>query len=76
MKRPFRDDLGALALVKVLRNKLAHGSISFAECAGDLSVCRIDDLKVKVVAYLREVIRCFSEYLAAYEYILPERRPA
>lgn len=76
VKRPFRDDLGALALVKVLRNKLAHGSISFAECAGDLSVSRIDDLKFKVVAYLREVIRCFSEYLAAYGFILPERRPA
>ncbi|MFM9968027.1 MAG: MAE_28990/MAE_18760 family HEPN-like nuclease [Burkholderiales bacterium] len=76
VKRRFQDDLGPLALVKQLRNRLAHGSISFAQCAEDVTVARLDDLKVKTVDYLREVVGCFNAYLDSFEYLLPERRPA
>lgn len=76
IKRRYQDDLGPLTLVKDLRNRLAHGSISFAQCAEDVTVGRLVDLKGKTVAYLREVVICFSNYIQAHEYLIPERRPA
>lgn len=76
IKRPIRDDLGPLALVKDLRNRLAHGSISFAQCAEDVTVERLVELKGKTVDYLREVVDCFTTYVESFEYLLPERRPA
>ena len=76
IKRPFRDDLGPLVLVKELRNRLAHGSISFVQCAEDVTVARLIDLKDRTVAYLREVVDCFSNYVQAHAYLVPERRPA
>jgi hypothetical protein len=76
IKRRFQDDLGPLALVKQLRNRLAHGSISFAQCAEDVTVARLIELKNKTVDYLREVVGCFNEYLNAFEFLIPERRPA
>lgn len=75
VKRPFRDDLGPLALVKHLRNHLAHGSISFAQCAEEMTVGRLVELKDRTVDYLREILRCFSAYLESFQYLLPERRP-
>lgn len=76
IKQPFRDDLGALALVKQLRNRLAHGAISFAQCAEDVNVRRLIELKDKTVNYLREVVACFTAYIDSFEYLLPDRRPA
>lgn len=76
IKRPFRDDLGPLALVKELRNRLAHGSISFAQCAENVTVAGLIDLKTKTVDYLKEVVDRFTMYIDSFEYLLPERRPA
>ncbi|MDR0809933.1 MAG: hypothetical protein LBE86_12545 [Gemmobacter sp.] len=76
IKQPFRDDLGPLALVKKLRNSLAHGSISFAQCAEDVTVGRLVELKDRTVNYLREVVDCFTRCIDSFEYLLPERRPA
>lgn len=76
IKRPFRDDLGPMALVKQLRNRLAHGSISFAQCAEDATVGRLIELKDHTVNYLREIVDCFTRYIDSFEYIHPERRPA
>ncbi|MCF1182335.1 hypothetical protein L0E83_02655 [Marichromatium gracile] len=76
IKQPFRNDLGPLALVKQLRNRLAHGSISFAQCAEDITVGRLIELKDKTVDYLKEVVNCFIRYIDSFEYLLPERRPA
>ena len=75
IKRPFRDDLGPLALIKQLRNRLAHGSISFAQCSEDVTVGRLMDLKDKTVEYLNEVVSCFARYVESFEYLLAERRP-
>ena len=75
VKRSFRDELGPLALVKDLRNRLAHGTISFARCAEDVTVGRLVELKDKTVDYLREVVGCFTTYMVSFEYLLPERRP-
>lgn len=76
IKQPFRDELGPLALVRELRNRLAHGSISFAQCAEDVTVPRLVELKDKTVDYLKEVVACFSAYIESFEYILQDRRPA
>lgn len=76
VKRPFRDELGPLGVVKKLRNNLAHGSISFAQCAEDVTVARLVELKEATVNYLREVVGCFDRYLDGSEFLRPERRPA
>lgn len=76
IKQPFRDDLGPLALVRQLRNRLAHGAISFAQCAEDVTVGRLIDLKNRTVDYLNEVVSCFARYVESFEYLLPEKRPA
>lgn len=75
VKQRVRDDLGPLALVKQLRNHLAHGSISFAQCAENVTVGQLLELKEKTVNYLKEVICCFSNYVESFEYLRPERRP-
>lgn len=76
VKRPFRDDMGPLSLVKRLRNRLAHGEISFAECGEGVSVAELRDLKEKTAIYLREVVTSFTASIDACEYLHPARRPA
>jgi MAE_28990/MAE_18760-like HEPN len=76
IKRPFRDQLGPLSLVKGLRNRLAHGAISFAQCAEEETVARLIELKDMTVKYLQEVVDCFTKYLKDFEYLLLEHRPA
>lgn len=76
VKRPFRDELGPLRVVRSLRNDLAHGSISFAQCAENVTVARLIELKETTVNYLREVIGCFNRFIDHSEYLRPERRPA
>ncbi len=75
VKERLKDDMGSLALVKDLRNRLAHGSISFTECAGEVSVDQLRDLKDRTVNYLREVVGCIVAYVDAFEYLAPECRP-
>lgn len=76
VKQPFRDDLGPLALVKQLRNRLAHGSISFEQCADNVTVDRLVDLKNRTVNYLNEVVVWFVGYIDGFEYLHPDRRPS
>jgi hypothetical protein len=75
IKRPIKDGKGALQLVKKLRNDLAHGSISFSECAHEVTVSELRDLKDNTVHYLHEVVGNFVSYIEGYEYLVPERRP-
>ncbi len=75
VKRPIRDDKGPLKLVKDLRNRLAHGSISFSECGAGITVVDLKELKRKTADYLREVVAAFEQFIAAHEYLIPERRP-
>jgi hypothetical protein len=75
VKRPFRDEKGPLALVKNLRNRLAHGSMSFVECGEGVTVTDLRDLKQRTALYLREVVGAFASYIDGYEFLAPERRP-
>ncbi|MBK3735768.1 hypothetical protein GAY29_22225 [Azospirillum brasilense] len=75
VKRKIRNDLGAMALIVYLRNKLAHGSLSFAECGQDDSVQELRTLANDVGSYLKEVVAAFINYIKEHQYLRPERRP-
>jgi hypothetical protein len=75
IKRPFRDDLGPLGLVRKLRNSLAHGSISFAECGENVTVGELRDLADRTAAYLREVVKAFEAYIKDRGFLVKEKRP-
>jgi hypothetical protein len=44
IKRKFRNDLGAMTLVRNMRNMLAHGTISFAECGENHTVGELREM--------------------------------
>ncbi len=75
VSRPFRNDEGALKFIKNLRNDLAHGSLSFAECGEGVTVNDLRDLTERTSLYLREVVACFQSSIDAYEFLMPEHRP-
>jgi len=63
VKRHFRDDKNALEFVKDLRNKLAHGSISFEQSGENVTVSDLKELKQRTVDYLRQVVQSFKQYV-------------
>lgn len=75
IKRPFKNDKGALAFIKELRNDLAHGSLSFAECGEGVTVNELRDLKSRTALYLQEVVSSFKASIDAYMFLQPEQRP-
>jgi hypothetical protein len=75
VKRPLRDEYGPLKLVKLRRNDLAHGSISFVDCADGVAVAELRRTAEVVGAYLQEVIDCFVKYVNGYEFLRPEHKP-
>jgi hypothetical protein len=75
IKQPFRNEQGPLKFIRSLRNDLAHGSVSFAECGEGITVGELRDLARRTTLYLREVVDCFKSSIDAHEFLLPERRP-
>lgn len=74
VKRHIRNSLGALELVKVRRNELAHGSISFVECSDGVLVSELRNLASTVGRYLKEAIACFVNYIEIQDYLHPDRK--
>lgn len=74
-KRRFRDDMNALEYVKILRNKLAHGNISFDQSGENTTTQDLVDLKERTVNYLRAVLLSFVTYLDNFMYLAPAARP-
>lgn len=68
-KRHIRDEMGPLALVKNLRNRLAHGSMSFGECGATTSAADLRHTAEAVVGYLSEVVDSFSSFLEREGYL-------
>lgn len=66
-KRHRRNEMGALGIVKSLRNNLAHGSMSFAEC-GDIAVSDLQEITIAIGNYLRETIHCFINFIESNMY--------
>jgi hypothetical protein len=76
VKRPERDDLGAMKLIKNRRNNLAHGSISFVDCAEGIAVAELRRITEATGSYLRESIGCYTSYIELFDFLMPHRRPA
>lgn len=76
VKRHFRDELGALKLIKNRRNGLAHGSLSFVECSDGVAVSELSSLASAVGSYLSEAIACFVGYINYHEFLRPDSKPA
>lgn len=73
--RPLRDDLGAMKLIKEMRNKLAHGSISFVECSRNDTPMNLRELFESVRDYMRAVVASFSQYVIEHQYLNEKSRP-
>lgn len=73
-KRHIRDEKGALSLVVDLRNKLAHGNISFEECGQYDTASELEVLAEIVVEYLREFVSALERYIAQSHFLAEERR--
>lgn len=69
VKQPFRNDKNALRLIKSLRNQLAHGEISFAQCSEGVTVEELERLTVLTSDYLRGVAASFEIYVASGSYM-------
>ena len=62
-------------MVKSLRNDLAHGSLSFAECGAGTTVKELRDIANWTATYLREVVAHFVAYISSHEFLVPGARP-
>lgn len=62
-KKPLRDQLGALKLVKDRRNSLAHGELSFVDCSDGVTVAELREVADAVSSYLREAVNCFANFI-------------
>lgn len=75
VKRPFRNDKGALSLIVKLRNDLAHGNISFGECGAGITVGELRDLKDRTAVYMTEVVAEFKSFIESHQFLAPHMRP-
>lgn len=76
VKRKIRDEMGSMELIVNLRNKLAHGSISFSECGQYDTAGELEQLAKRVCSYLRELVATIEKYLSDSHYLHPNVRPA
>jgi len=74
IKKPIKNDMGTLALIRDYRNKLAHGSLSFAECGENTTAHDLRQLTDRVALYMREVVIFFKSSMDTSELLAPERR--
>ena len=75
IKRTIRDDKTPLALVKYLRNKLAHGALSFTECGENVTTAELREIKDRAARYLREVVDEFQRFIDSCDFLDPTKRP-
>lgn len=75
IKRVVRDDKGALALVRDLRNKLAHGALSFSECGDGVTLSELREIKERTTLYLKEVVAAFHAYIDGHMFLEASSRP-
>ncbi len=75
VKRPFKDDKGALAVIVKLRNELAHGNVSFGQCGEGATVSELRDLTLRTGNYLREVVASFDAFINSHTFLQPTSRP-
>lgn len=76
VKRPLRDGLGAMKLVKNRRNGLAHGSISFKDCADQVTADELEQVAVAIKSYLQELLDSFIAFANGRVFLLRSSRPS
>ncbi|QWT39627.1 MAE_28990/MAE_18760 family HEPN-like nuclease [Dickeya dadantii] len=65
---PFRDEKGPIRLIKDIRNKLAHGSLSFTECGENHVSSDFRRLIDIVKDYLLCIIQSYEEFINSHGY--------
>lgn len=60
IKRPFRNGQNPMAYIRTLRNDLAHGTVSFAECGADVTTSDLRNLRDITTNYLEEIVSLFE----------------
>lgn len=60
---PSANNGNKLHQVKRLRNDLAHGTVSFAECGRQYTLSELATIKKEVVVYLRRILKNIEKYL-------------
>lgn len=75
VKQPMFDGEGAMVKIMKLRNKLAHGNISFGECGENITVNDLRDLKDRTSEYLAVVVFSFESYVDSYKFLKLDSRP-
>lgn len=63
-----QDNKSALRTVKEKRNSLAHGDVSFSECARDLTLSDLSDIKIAVVDFMKGILDGMEKYYNNKEY--------
>lgn len=76
IKRHYRNEQPPLKFIKVTRNQLGHGNISFAECGEGVTVPELRQLAKNTALYLRAVIESFEAAIDAHAFLAERRRPA
>lgn len=74
-KMRIRNDKGSLGLVKDLRNRLAHGEMSFEDCGDGVTAGELRDVRERTANYLREVVVGFNRYIDGHYFLAPNRIP-
>lgn len=69
IKRPIKDGQGPLWLVKDVRNKLAHGEISFAQCGDNHTAEYFLNISEIIIKYLIDVIASYEAYIKSHGYL-------
>ena len=70
LHRPFRNDQGPLQYIKVVRNNLGHGSVSFADCGNGHSHSEFRTLIDIVKEYLELLMDAYEQYIDNQQYLV------
>ncbi len=68
VRKIFRDDKRPIRLIKEIRNKLAHGSLSFTECGNNHVASDFRKLIDIVKEYLTHVIQAYGNFINEHGY--------
>lgn len=74
LERPHRDGKGVLFYIKSVRNKLAHGSISFSECGDSHSISDFREVIELVREFLHFLVEKYRVYLESQYYFQESHR--
>lgn len=63
VKKHVLDKKGPISLVKVRRNELAHGLVSFGDCGRDVTVADLRSWTCTVIAYVSRLVAVFTDFV-------------